>query len=269
VFGKNALFLQSNKSDQKSSIDFCNSKNNANGWQGEIWRHHKYEDDFPTWTTINEVKDAQGQVTHYIYVFMDITRLNKIHNQLSFMAYHDPLTKLPNRLLVKDRITHALQSAKRDDETLAVLFLDLDRFKSVNDTYGHEVGDLMLKEVAKRINNTVRKEDTVSRYAGDEFIVVMEKIPDIKSPAKLAQKLIDSLTAPVYINGNQLYISASIGISLFPSDGCYADTLVKAADAAMFRAKKKGRNNYQYFSPQLKTENLESISMESACSLYG
>jgi diguanylate cyclase (GGDEF)-like protein len=131
------------------------------------------------------------------------------------------------------------------------------------------VGDLLLKEVAKRIKNTVRNEDTVSRYAGDEFIVVMEKIPDIKSTAKLAKKLIDSLTAPVYINGNQLYISASIGISLFPSDGCYADTLVKAADAAMLRAKKKGRNNFQYFGAQLKAEILENTTIENAYSLYG
>lgn len=257
VFGKSVLSLQTNKDSQKKSIEFPNDIDFTNSWQGAVWRHHKYGEDFPSWTTINEVRDAFGEVTHYIHVFMDITRLNKIHNHLSFLAYHDPLTKLPNRLLLKDRITHALQNAKREDSQLAVLFLDLDRFKNINDMYGHEVGDVMLREVAKRIKNNLRKEDTVSRYAGDEFIVVMEKIPDIKNPATLAQKLIDTFKSPIKINGDQLYVSASIGISLFPLDGCFTDSLLKKADAAMFRAKKRGRNNFQYFNQELTTEDLE------------
>lgn len=264
VFGKTACFLQSNKNNNKYSIALDKNKKPLSSWQGEIWRLHKFGGEFPSWTSINEVKDTHDEVTHYIHMFMDITHLNKAQNHLNFLAYHDPLTKLPNRLLVKDRITHSLQNAKRESLKGAVLFIDLDRFKVINDTYGHDVGDLLLKEVAKRIKNLVRKEDTVSRYAGDEFIVFMENIPDAKNPATLAQKLIDAFNSPIYINKNRLYISISIGISLFPSDGYDTDTLIKHADAAMYLAKNAGRNNFQYYSAELNTEAFEKLSMETA-----
>lgn len=264
VFGKSAYLFQSDKYNKKNGIDFNYENDSISSWQGEVWRHHKYDGDFPSWTTINEIKDENNQLIHYIYEFINITHLNKTHNHLSFLAYHDPLTKLPNRLLVKDRITHALQNAKREGSKVAVLFLDLDRFKTINDIYGHDVGDLLLIEAAARIKNMVRKEDTVCRYAGDEFIVFMENIPDIKNPATLAQKLIDSFKAPVYIDKHRLHISTSMGISLFPSDGGDAETLIKNADAAMYRAKKEGRNNYQYYSLELTTETSEKLALEKA-----
>jgi len=220
--------------------------------------------DFPSWTTVSEVKDSSGEVAHYVHVFMDITHFKKAQDHLGFLAYHDPLTRLPNRLLLKDRIDHSLQNALREGSQAAVLFLDLDRFKGINDTYGHAVGDGLLREVAKRIKNLVRKEDTVSRYAGDEFVVFMENIPDAKNPAKLAQKLIETFNAPVYIKGYRLKISTSVGISLFPQDGRDTDTLIKNADAAMYRAKKEGRNNFQYYSLELTTEAFEKMSMEYA-----
>ncbi|WP_340121574.1 putative bifunctional diguanylate cyclase/phosphodiesterase [Methylobacter svalbardensis] len=264
VYGKSAHFLHSKKNSLKIDDDLNNRTGEVNNWQGEIWRRHKISMDFPSWTTVSEIKDSSGNAAHYVHVFMDITHFKKTQDHLGFLAYHDPLTKLPNRLLLKDRIDHSLQNALREGSQAAVLFLDLDRFKGINDTYGHAVGDGLLREAAKRIKNLVRKEDTVSRYAGDEFVVFMENISDAKNPAKLAQKLIDTFNAPVYIKGYRLKISISVGISLFPQDGKDTDTLVKNADAAMYRAKNEGRNNFQYYSLELNTEAFEKMSMESA-----
>jgi len=264
VYGKNVHFLQSKKSNLKTDDELSCVTGRANSWQGEIWRRHKTKTDFPSWTTVSEVRDSSGEIAHYVHVFMDITHFKKTQDHLGFLAYHDQLTKLPNRLLLKDRINHSLQNALREGSQAAVLFLDLDRFKGINDTYGHAVGDGLLKEVAKRIKNLVRKEDTVSRYAGDEFVVFMENIPDAKNPAKLAQKLIDTFNAPVFIKGYRLKISTSVGISLFPQDGKDTETLIKNADAAMYRAKKEGRNNFQYYSLELTTEAFEKMAMESA-----
>lgn len=250
--------------NKNKSVELNANIDNVVNWQGEIWRHHKFNGGFPSWTTINVVRDSNDRITNYIHVFMDITCLNKTNNYLSFLAYHDPLTKLPNRLLVTDRVTHALQNSKREGSKIAVLFLDLDGFKNINDIYGHDAGDFLLKEVAKRITNSVRKEDTVSRYGGDEFIVVMEKIPDIKNPATLAQKLIDSLKKDININGNKLSISTSIGISLYPSDGGDTGTLIKNADTAMYLAKKEGRSNFKYYNASLNTEKVDRVLSENA-----
>jgi diguanylate cyclase (GGDEF)-like protein/PAS domain S-box-containing protein len=264
VFGKSACFLQADKDNVKADYDSSGFARDACSWQGEVWRRHKNNMEFPSWTTVSKVKDSCGEIAHYVHAFMDITHFKKAQDHLGFLAYHDPLTKLPNRLLLKDRIDHSLQNALREGSQAAVLFLDLDRFKGINDTYGHAVGDGLLRETARRIKNLVRKEDTVSRYAGDEFVVFMENIPDAKNPAKLAQKLIDTFSTPVYIKGYRLKISTSVGISLFPQDGRDTDILIKNADAAMYRAKKEGRNNFQYYSLELTTEAFEKMSIESA-----
>ncbi|WP_020160384.1 MULTISPECIES: sensor domain-containing protein [Methylobacter] len=263
VLGKRAHCFQSPKDAIKIDEALRNSRKNGNSWQGELWHRRKNSDDFPCWTTINQVKDATGRTTHHVYVVMDITHLKKDQNRLGFLAYHDPLTKLPNRMLLKDRINHALQNARREGSQVAVLFLDLDRFKIINDTYGHAVGDGLLKEVATRIKNLVRKEDTVSRYAGDEFIVFMEDVSDTKSPATLARKLIETFNIPVEVKGHTLQVTTSVGISLFPRDGDDSDSLIKNADAAMYRAKKEGRNNFQYYRPELTTQAFEKMAVET------
>lgn len=263
VFGKEIHFLQSKKDAMKINEELHNSRRNGNSWQGEIWHRRKDSDDFPCWTTINQVRDASGKTTHYVYVVMDITHLKKAQDRLGFLAYHDPLTQLPNRMLLKDRISHSLQNARREGALAAVLFLDLDHFKLINDTYGHAVGDNLLKEVARRIKNLVRKEDTVSRYAGDEFVVLMEDFHDAKSPARLAKKLIETFNAPVEVKGYSLQITTSVGISLFPRDGDDPDSLIEKADTAMFRAKKEGRNNFQYYNPELTTLAFEKMAMEN------
>ncbi|MGZ8186727.1 MAG: EAL domain-containing protein [Methylobacter sp.] len=263
VAGKHADFLQARKDTIKISDGSGKNYTGKDSWQGEVWHRRKYGPDFPSWITVSEVKDSNGQLTHFVYVFMDITQLKKVEDRLGFLAYHDPLTKLPNRMLLKDRIDHALQNAQRGDSQVAVLFLDLDRFKNINDIHGHDVGDSLLKEVAKRIKSLVRKEDTVSRYSGDEFIVCMEDVSDARNPATLAQKLIDAFESPFYIKQQRLQISVSVGISLFPKDGRDRDTLIKNADAAMYRAKKESRNNFQYYSPELTTDAFEKMAMDN------
>lgn len=262
VFHKRISFLQAGQDE--SNFQAILQHNIGHNWQGEIMYRRKSGQAFSSWTTLNPVKDASGHINHYIYVFMDITPIKKTQENLGFLAYHDPLTKLPNRLLVKDRINHALQNAQRAGTQVAVLFLDLDHFKSINDSYGHAAGDSLLREVAKRIKNMVRKEDTVSRYSGDEFIVFMEDVSDTKNPATLARKLIDTFSIPIYIKGHWLQISTSVGISLYPKDGEDTDTLIKHADAAMYRAKKEGRNNFQYYSPELTLAVFEKMTLESA-----
>jgi diguanylate cyclase (GGDEF)-like protein/PAS domain S-box-containing protein len=263
VAGRHADFLQARKDAIKISDGSGKNCRGKDSWQGEVWHRRKYGPDFPSWITVSEVKDSNRQLTHFVYVFMDITQLKKVEDRLGFLAYHDPLTKLPNRMLLKDRIDHALQNAQRGDSQVAVLFLDLDRFKNINDIHGHDVGDSLLKEVALRIKGLVRKEDTVSRYSGDEFIVCMEDVSDARNPATLAQKLIDAFESPFYIKQQRLQISASVGISLFPKDGRDRDTLIKNADAAMYRAKKESRNNFQYYSPELTTDAFEKMSMDN------
>ncbi len=262
VLHKRASILQAGNNEQTIQIELQNSP--EHNWQGEIVYRRKYRPAFSSWTIVNPVKDCTGNISHYVYVFIDITALKKAQDSLDFLAYHDPLTQLPNRLLVKDRINHGLQNAQRAGTQVAVLFLDLDHFKSINDNYGHAAGDSLLKEVAKRIKTLVRKEDTVSRYAGDEFIVFMEEISDTTNPAILARKLIDTFSLPVYIKGQWLQTSISVGISMFPKDGSDTDTLIRHADVAMYRAKKEGRNNFQYYSPELTVAAFEKMSMDSA-----
>ncbi len=262
VLHKKAFILLAGNNAPTIQIELQNSP--EHNWQGEIVYRRKYRPAFSSWTIVNPVKDCTGNISHYVYVFIDITALKKAQDNLDFLAYHDPLTQLPNRLLVKDRINHALQNAQRAGTQVAVLFLDLDHFKSINDSYGHAVGDSLLKEVAKRIKTLVRKEDTVSRYAGDEFIVFMEEISDTTNPAILARKLIDTFSLPVYIKGHWLQTSISVGISMFPKDGRDTDTLIRHADIAMYRAKKEGRNNFQYYSSELTVAAFEKMAMDSA-----
>jgi diguanylate cyclase (GGDEF)-like protein/PAS domain S-box-containing protein len=264
VLGKRADFLQAGRKGIKiDDISICIGKGSE--WQGELWYRRKGEDEeFPSWTAVSGVKDSKGSIIHYVYVFIDITHLRKDQDYLDFLAYHDSLTQLPNRMLLQDRINHSLKNAQRDNTRIAILFLDLDRFKLVNDTYGHAAGDELLKEVALRIKNLVRSEDTVSRYAGDEFIVLMEGVSDRRSPAKLAQKLINAFSLPFHIQESSLHVSTSVGISLFPENGLDADTLIKNADEAMYLAKKEGRNNFQYYNSELTTEASEKIALENS-----
>jgi len=232
-------------------------------WQGKIWNRRRNGEPYPAWESISAVRDEQGEITHYVAVFSDISQIVRSRNELAYLAQHDPLTELPNRMLFQDRLEHALARAQREQGLLAVLFLDLDRFKHINDSMGHVTGDRLLVEVARRLRGTLRSEDTVARMGGDEFIVLTETLRHEEDAAQLAQKLLQALAAPYRIDQNEFYVTCSIGISLYPRDGADAQTMVRNADAAMYRAKAVGRNAYEFYTEALTLSAMERVRLES------
>lgn len=232
-------------------------------WRGETWNRRKSGEVYPEWLTISAVRDENGVVTHYVWVFSDISQIKQAQAQIDFLAHHDALTGLPNRSLFQDRLDHALANARRTPRTLAILFIDLDRFKKVNDTLGHPVGDDLLLEVSRRMSDTIRAADTLARVGGDEFVLLLEDDVTARQATTVARKLIDVLAQPLTIAGHTLVITASIGISLYPDDGDDADTLVRHADRAMYEAKQRGRNHFQFFTKALTEGAFERLVMEN------
>ena len=237
--------------------------NEQGHWQGELDNQRKNGEIFPSWFSISMVPNAQGEPENYIAIFNDITEYKNSRAQIDYLAQHDNLTGLPNRMLLNDRLEMAINNAKGEDEKVGVLFIDLDRFKNVNDSLGHSMGDQLLKETASRLSSTIRTCDTVSRLGGDEFVVL---VPNIKYETNLADitlKVRDSLQRPYSAGGINLHITPSIGIAIFPDDGDTANVLIKNADAAMYLAKEKGRNNYQFYTPILNAKTLDRLTLEA------
>ena len=263
VRGKNPRFLQSGLQDDAFYAGMWSRINKEGRWTGDIWNRRKNGSIFPEALTITAVKDDSGQIAHYVGVFSDITRLKSAQEALDFQAHHDPLTGLPNRLLLDDRLDSALQRAKRERSSLALLFIDLDRFKVINDTLGHHVGDAVLCEAALRFSASVRESDTVARLGGDEFIIILENIPEPSAASRVADKILDELRRPIRIASQEFFIGASIGISLYPQDGEQPADLLKHADAAMYRAKERGRNTFEFFSSEITAHSLERFRLEA------
>jgi diguanylate cyclase (GGDEF)-like protein len=207
--------------------------------------------------------DRLGLLTGAAIVFRDISAARAMTLQMSHLASHDPLTDLPNRLLLADRLGRALALAHRHSRRLAVLFLDIDRFKYINDSLGHLLGDELLRSIAREVTMCVRSSDTVSRHGGDEFVVVLSELEHVEDAAKGAQKIISALARPHTLAGHELHISVSIGISVYPDDGWDAETLLKNADMALYRAKEQGRDCYQFFEPDMNTSARERQSIEA------
>lgn len=199
----------------------------------------------------------------YYLVYRDIAERRQAEDRLRVVATHDPLTALPNRTLLHEHLSHALAKAQRYNRQLAVLFIDLDRFKNVNDTLGHEAGDLLLQIAAQRLSDCVRETDTMARQGGDEFVVLMDELFDLGPVAGVCQRILDAMAKPFIVHGQEVLLTASIGISVYPEDG---RTLLKNADIAMYRAKEKGKNNYQFYSTQFDTYSVERLSLESSLS---
>ena len=230
-------------------------------WSGEIWNKTKSGKVLPFWQTINAVLDQDGRPSQYICLARDISELKKAEENLEQLAYYDPLTGLPNRALFNDRLHQAIVSANRHDTRLAVLFVDLDHFKEVNDTLGHLVGDALLVQVAGRLTQALRDDDTVSRLGGDEFTIILSDIHEPKNVELVADKILHSLHLPFSIGEHKVQIGASVGIALFPDHGADADRLKKNADAAMYQAKEFGRNRYQLFDAELQEESVQRRSL--------
>ena len=233
-------------------------------WQGEVWYRTKGGEQRPQWLSIRAVPDNSGAVSNYIAVFSDLTERKAEQDRISFLAQHDPLTGLPNRHLLGDRLTQALASATRHASQVALLFLDLDRFKVVNDSLGHRVGDLLLCSVAARLKALLREEDTVARIGGDEFVFVIPHLNRPEMPAHVAQKIIWAMTEPHDIEGGRFTIGASVGISLFPHDAGDGDTLIRNADSAMYKAKARGGNCYEFYTANMTSRAMERLVLENS-----
>jgi diguanylate cyclase (GGDEF)-like protein/PAS domain S-box-containing protein len=208
------------------------------------------------------IHDRRGRVTGAVMVFHDVTQAQAISEKMSHLAQHDYLTDLPNRLLLNDRLSQAIGVARRERRKLAVLFVDLDRFKHVNDSYGHPAGDELLRSIATRLVSSVRSSDTVSRQGGDEFVILLSSIAHAADAALSVQKLLTALSTPHHIDNHNLQVTVSIGISIYPHDGADAQTLIKNSDIAMLQAKEHGRNNFQFFKRSMNVRALERQSIE-------
>ena len=223
-------------------------------WQGDVWQTRADGTEFPSWLSLSVTEDDQEHVRHVVRVFTDITEIREAEDKLRHSATHDALTGLPNRFLLDDRLEHALAYAKRTDSGLAVLFVDLDNFKGVNDTLGHAQGDALLVEVGKRIVPVLRESDTVGRFGGDEFTIIITGVKDPAQVEVTARRLLDAVASPYRLGAEELHVTASIGVSLFPTDGNDAMTLVQHADLAMYGAKGMGRNRIQFFSEEFQED---------------
>ncbi|WP_323003476.1 EAL domain-containing protein [Denitromonas sp.] len=232
-------------------------------WRGEVWNRRKNGEIYPEWLTLSTVRDASGAPLFYAGVFSDITTVKQSAQQLEHLAHHDPLTDLPNRMLLNARLDHAIDHANRSGASLAVLFLDLDRFKNINDVYGHPFGDQLLRQVADRLRACVRLDDTVARLGGDEFVVLLEEIKEPHSAVLVAEKIQLALNQPFAIELREQFVTASIGISIFPRDGTEAAELIRNADAAMYQVKEGGRFGFAFYTPELTQKAAERVRLEN------
>ena len=263
AIGRNPSLLQSMRQDKALFREMWATVSRCNRWQGELWNKCKDGRIFPAWLTISAVKDTAGTITHYVGVFSDITVIKTAYEQLDHLAHHDPLTGLPNRLLLEDRLHMAVQRARREQAGLAVMFIDLDRFKTINDSLGHHVGDRVLCEVSARFSKLIRESDTVARLGGDEFLILVEGANCLTAASNVAEKiLLDLRETPISLE-QEFFVGVSIGISTFPQDGDTPATLIKHADVAMYRAKERGRNTYEFFTQAMAYSSLERFQLET------
>ncbi len=231
-------------------------------WRGEIVFRKKSEDSFPSWGTISVVRNELQEITKYVFVFSDITSIKETQERLNHLAHHDPLTNLPNRRLFNERFQHAIVTAKRNNLHLALLLLDLDHFKNINDSLGHAAGDLVLKETSLKLQKIIRETDTIARLGGDEFVILTESVPNLQSVVVIVNKIREELRLPINVSGYELSLETSIGISLYPSDADNVQDLMRCADIAMYQVKASGRSGYKFYPTGMSDQTLDLLLLE-------
>lgn len=262
VIGKNPRLLKSGKTPRTTYDNMWARLNSGESWQGELINKRKDRTEYIESVYISPMREATGQITHYLGIKEDVTERKRAEERIQFLANFDALTGLPNRGQLADHLKYALSLAKRSNGYLAIMFIDLDRFKDINDTLGHSIGDAFLVEVAKRLKTALREEDTASRLGGDEFILMLPGC-DAEGAAHVVQKILHVISEPYKIEQYDLVVTASIGIALYPYDGVDLETLSKSADTAMYRAKQDGRDGYRFFTAEMQaraTRNLQLVN---------
>jgi len=264
ILGQSPKKLVSTRHAEDFLADIIASLSASGAWSGEVWVKPKSGKLLPVWMSISPIHDEQAATIHYVGIFFDVSQIKKAQARIDYLAHHDVLTGLPNRTLLRDRFEMAASMANWQNQPIGVLFIDLDNFKSINDSLGHPAGDYYLQTTAKRIKRTLRNSDSLCRLGGNEFIALITQFNAKTGLHGITEKIIASIRAPVVIDGNELRRSASIGIALYPDDGLDIDTLVRKAEAAMYRAKQQGRDQFAYFSASMNEQMEYKLKLECA-----
>jgi diguanylate cyclase (GGDEF)-like protein/PAS domain S-box-containing protein len=263
AIGKNPSILKSDRHEQDFYRAMWSTLRETGKWEGEIWNRRKNGEVYPEHLTITAIIDEYDRLTHHVAVFHDLSGIHGYKEQLHFQAYHDALTSLPNRHLLLDRLRVAIKHAQRQSGHVAVLCLDLDNFKHINDSLGHMAGDLLLQQVAERLKGCAAVDSTVARLGGDDFAIVVEECDDANDAVLIAEEILEHFVAPFNLTSYETFITVSIGITYFPGDGHDAETLLKNGELAMYRAKKEGKNKYQLFDKAMNIGVVHRLSLEN------
>ncbi|MFA6311145.1 MAG: EAL domain-containing protein [Sterolibacterium sp.] len=261
--GQNPRILRSGRHDEEFYRDMWQQLTLSGQWEGEIWNRRKNGEVFPEWLLIAAVRDANDCITHYLGMSSDIGESLRAQRRIEFLANHDALTELPNRLSANQQLQAAIDSAEKSKAKVALMFLDMDHFKSINESEGHLFGDAVLKIVSTRIQSCVRESDMISRHGGDEFIVILSDLRDTDAIVRIAEMILRRTEEPITLDDHELSLTTSIGIALYPDDGKDFESLLSSADAAMYQAKEVGRNTYQFFDNSMTADHSEQLHIRN------
>ncbi|MBU1648612.1 MAG: EAL domain-containing protein [Proteobacteria bacterium] len=264
AIGNRPSILKSDRHDQAFYQAMWSTLRATGRWEGEIWNRRKNGEVYPEHLTITAILDEYGQPSHHVAVFHDLSEIRSYEDQIHFQAYHDVLTSLPNRSLLLDRLKVAIGHAQHFTHRVAVLCLDLDNFKHINDSLGHMAGDLLLQQVAERLKACVAADSTVARLGGDDFAILLEQCDDVQDAVVMAEKILQQFIAPFNLTSYETFVTASVGITYFPDDGLDAETLLKNGELAMYRAKNEGKNKYQLFTKSMNAGVIHRLSLENS-----
>lgn len=265
IIGHNPRIFSSNRHPPEFFTQMWSSVTHFGHWRGEIWNKRKNDEIYPEWLSIIAIHDNEGDVKNYVAFFSDISVQKKLEDRLHRLAFYDALTGLPNRKLFHDRITHSISEAARNTSILALLYIDLDNFKVINDTLGHTGGDCALRHLARCLETSLRPSDTAARLGGDEFVVLLEGVKRTEDAAHAAERIINACaTQPFELDGSHYFLSASVGISIYPDDGSTADDLLRQADEAMYHAKRNRNSGYEFYLPEMGARSSTHLSLTQA-----